>query len=449
MAASYSASRVAMASWKHSVGLPCRPLDVDFSKLPAAVAIVSTRFAPVVGLLAGLALMLISGQLLLATGFSLPARFLPIAALSIAGLCIAILCAERLSRCERYVFGPCGVAIYSRRWFKGRWWQSRYREFTALELREQRASGATWKKPYQIVEPRHAEDGRSVPVHIGRCKEVAQAKRRAIAQHLGLATPAGQSMDASERKTASSGSPEAPGTQWSFPSHPPEGITIENLRKRGFDLLRLHVRGRNTSKRLIAFSVMAATLALAAGAFAHQRHLGGALAVGLLAVGLALARRTAAGSWTITIVPDRLTIGFDRTGGSHSADTVLMFSEIQEVRIRKSAVRSQDAVVVATSTATVAVGAGLSSEALEWLKNYLIMEVSGLTWRPIFDVGRQTTRKRSAGQTNILQNRPELARKIRAVFLEQAPHRFEKLRAAVEKKDAVGIKREAHWLKSS
>jgi CheY-like chemotaxis protein len=126
-----------------------------------------------------------------------------------------------------------------------------------------------------------------------------------------------------------------------------------------------------------------------------------------------------------------------------------MFSEIQEIRIKKSARRSRNALVLASNTATIAFGAGLSMQALEWLKNYLIMEVSGLTWRPIFDVGRQTTRKRSAGQANIPQNRPELARKIRTKFLEHAPKAIEKLRAAVEKKDPVGIKREAHWLKSS
>jgi CheY-like chemotaxis protein len=35
------------------------------------------------------------------------------------------------------------------------------------------------------------------------------------------------------------------------------------------------------------------------------------------------------------------------------------------------------------------------------------------------------------------------------MFLQQAPRTMERLRAAVERKDPVGIKREAHWLKSS
>jgi CheY-like chemotaxis protein len=270
----------------------------------------------------------------------------------------------------------------------------------------------------------------------------------AIAESLGLAAPAGHGMDAPEPKAARTPSGDSPGAEWSLQSPPPEGITIENLRKRGFDLLRLRIRGASTWRWLMWPGVIAAALALSVGYSADHWLLGGALGVGLL-IAAAVACRAAPGSWTITIVPDRLSIGRDRTAGSKSADTVLMFSEIQEIQIRKTAGGSRNALQVASSTATVTIGAGLSMQALEWLKNYLIMEVSGLTWRPIFDVGRRTTRKRSCGQTNMLQDRPELARKGRALFLEQAPRTMERLRAAIERKDPVGIKREAHWLKSS
>jgi CheY-like chemotaxis protein len=269
----------------------------------------------------------------------------------------------------------------------------------------------------------------------------------AIAEQLHLTAPAGKGPDASGPNAAHTASGPPSGATWSLQSPPPEGITIENLRKRGFDLLRLRIRGARTSNKLVCAGVIAAGIALAAGHAADHWLLGSAAAAGALVIALSFAWR-AVGCWTITIVPDRLSIGRDRVGRK-PADRVLMFSEIQEIRLRKPGGGTPNALVIASGTATVAIGTGLSMEALGWLKNYLIMEVSGLTWRPIFDVGRRTTRKRSGGQTNMLQDRPELARKIRALFLEQAPRAMERLRAAVEKNDPVGIKREAHWLKSS
>jgi CheY-like chemotaxis protein/HPt (histidine-containing phosphotransfer) domain-containing protein len=270
-----------------------------------------------------------------------------------------------------------------------------------------------------------------------------------LRQSVDCAAPQGQSTDAPEPKTARDPKADSTEAEWSLQSPPPEGITIENLRKRGFDLLRLRIRGTRTSHSLVGAGVIGAALSMGVGYSADQWLVGGAIGGVALAMGVGLALRAAPGSWTITIVPDRLTIGNDRAVGSKSADTVLLFSEIQEIRIKKIAGGSRSALVLASNTASLTIGAGLSLQALEWLKNYLIMEVAGLTWRPIFEVGRKTTRKRSGGQTNILQDRPELARKIRTMFLEQAPPTMERLRAAVERKDSVGIKREAHWLKSS
>src|SRR5918992_1374714 len=247
----------------------------------------------------------------------------------------------------------------------------------------------------------------------------------ATAEQLYLTTPPGQAPDASGAKAARTASGPPSGANWSLQSPPPEGITIENLRKRGFDLLRLRIRGTKTSHSLVGAGVIGAALSMGVGSSADQWLVGGAIGGVALAMGVGLALRAAPGSWTITIVPDRLTIGNDRAVGSKSADTVLLFSEIQEIRIKKIAGGARNAPLLSSSTTSLTIGAGLSLQALEWLKNYLIMEVAGLTWRPIFEVGRKTTRKRSGGQTNILQDRPELARKIRTMFLEQAPPTME------------------------
>src|SRR5919109_5015278 len=118
-----------------------------------------------------------------------------------------------------------------------------------------------------------------------RCSlSVSRATMDAIAEQLHLTAPAGKGPDACGPKAAYTASGPPSGATWSLQSPPPEGITIENLRKRGFDLLRVRVRGARTSWWLVWTGAIAAALVLSVGCAADHWLLGGALGAGSLLI---------------------------------------------------------------------------------------------------------------------------------------------------------------------
>ena len=172
------------------------------------------------------------------------------------------------------------------------------------------------------------------------------------------------------------------------------------------------------------------------------------LSTAILAIGVILGRRAKGGMCTITVLPNTLSIQDDRPVKGEPPETVLPFSEVQGIRIlQKPSTRTHELVIVSNKRSKT-IGTGLSLEALRWLKGCLTMEIAGLTWKPIFDVGRKTTRKRAAPIEDLYKHKPGLPKRLIKLFLEHAPETMHGLRKAVEARDAIEIKRKAHWLKS-
>lgn len=242
------------------------------------------------------------------------------------------------------------------------------------------------------------------------------------------------------------------GADWTPHAAVPEGIAVENLRKRGFDFLRLRVRApASDNSLLISATLVAAVLAAVAGYVFNLLSFAVPVGAAVAAVGgmaLKSARRPKA--WTITVLPDKLSITDGTFVKGEAKETVLPFSEIETVAVQSLATsgRSGHSLLIASAKTSAKIGDGLSADALRWLRSYLIMEITGLTWKPIFDVGRRTTRKRPS-PTEIDWSRARLPKRIIKAFLDHAPQTMERLREAVGKQDAFRIKREAHWLKSS
>src|SRR5262245_15802722 len=184
---------------------------------------------------------------------------------------------------------------------------------------------------------------------------------------------------------STSDSPEAPSAlkagDWTPQKPIPGGLRLENLRKVGIDEVRLHCR---TPFPLVP--VAATVLAIAIAIIGYAAGYVWLLILGPLAVliHLAVGPPTAMPArWTIAVRPGELIV-IDRRGLCMPGRTVrIPFSSIESICIASLPPDHVNALVITTSTGSASMGAGVSEDALQWLKNYLIMEFAGLTWKPI------------------------------------------------------------------
>ncbi len=152
--------------------------------------------------------------------------------------------------------------------------------------------------------------------------------------------------------------------------------------------------------------------------------------------------------WTVAITPDNITVEA-KTGRSHSTfEKVVNVADIKAIEVTKSS-RGKPILTIVGRNEGVNFGEGIAGASLDWLKNYLIIEVAGLAWRPLHGVDRSKTKAQSNKVVNPALLNQDLAMRLVDIFNEQAPQFIVKLGEAVEAKDPVAIRQHAHWLKSA
>ncbi len=241
---------------------------------------------------------------------------------------------------------------------------------------------------------------------------------------------------------------------WNAGAAPPSGIVLENMRRRGFDHLRLWLYGRSHSTRSLVGCFLAMAMAGLAGFILHGWLVAVGLGAAFLLLSLKLDRIKRRMSSVVVVLADRLSVSDARRGRKTGHETILPFSGIEHIEIesRPGFRASRHALRIVGPHGTYRIGHGLPMDALRWLRQYLIMEVTGLTWKPIFNVGRRSMRNvgpSSGGPDGSPPIVAGITPKLARLYLQEAAGKIASLAREVDRKDTIAIKRETHWLKSS
>lgn len=193
---------------------------------------------------------------------------------------------------------------------------------------------------------------------------------------------------------------------------PPQGLELENLRRRGIDIVRIRWAA-NTKNSWWRLWRKASAMDAASVAFVdRQIHIQDSDARGVKS--------------DIKIALDELTdvgLASDQQGAAQ--------------------------VVLKHRSGSVAIGNTLSSECQIWLRDRIILEAAGLTWKPLYNVGKRSTRQTSKPEDDLYRQWASSRSRLIDLYLSQAVDKFEGLSAALSSGDFEKARHGAHWMKSS
>lgn len=195
----------------------------------------------------------------------------------------------------------------------------------------------------------------------------------------------------------------------------PAGITFDNMRRRGIDVSR-----------------MSWTI--------EKRHGG---------VGRLFAK-PASESHRIVFTNDSMFLQQMRPDGKPAKEVQIAFRELYTIDVlEESGSRKTPILKITARSATHFAGEGLAPSVLEWMRDRMLIEAAGLVWRPIFNVGKRTTRVTSDPDEEFCARWEGTSGRLVGAFLEQAVAKAEALKAALADRDWPQARSAAHWMKSS
>lgn len=199
-------------------------------------------------------------------------------------------------------------------------------------------------------------------------------------------------------------------------STPPAELHVDNLRRRGLDVVVV----KWTAPPRVA---------------AWRRWFG-----------MSASRKDAGAATTLTFADGRITIGTDRSPAQPPISIAM--SDVGAVTIRWAGKRMRQRLAISHSGATSEIGEGLSAPALEWLRDRVVLESAGLAWKPLFNVGKRSTRATSHPDTERYRLWTQKSKLI-SLYLGEAVLKIADLEEALATGDNRRARAIAHWLKSS
>ncbi len=203
----------------------------------------------------------------------------------------------------------------------------------------------------------------------------------------------------------------------------PEGILVENMRRRGIDRMRL--------------------------TFAPPRR--PTLISRLL--GRKKSMRPSVVTETLTIADQSILVDLDarpkkkQRNKKDKTAKPIPFVDVKSVEICSKG--GEPALALVHGSTTLVFGSGLGEEPLRWLRDRLMLEIAGLVWKPVFHVGRRSTRKVSSAEDDVYNQWQGGSNRLIDCFLEEAPAKATALEAALGTEKWDDAKKALHWLKSS
>ena len=237
---------------------------------------------------------------------------------------------------------------------------------------------------------------------------------------------------------------------WDPYETPPPGVRVENLRRRGVDAMRFYLEvPSRTNQLLYCLPFLLGVPVIALSIYVFWLKLAGVAGAFLLVYYLKVNRSGLTKRWTISLTPEYLGVIAETGKESTSFSKRIDFEDIKGIEVRKELGKSTTQLIIKTQREKILVGHGLSNALTKWLKNYLVLELAGLSWRPIFGVNRSQSKLRSVNKHNPLLLDQDLAIRLIDIFVAQAPDFIEQLGEAVAARDAGSIRKAAHWLKAA
>ncbi len=200
---------------------------------------------------------------------------------------------------------------------------------------------------------------------------------------------------------------------------PPE-LEIENLRRRGIDILRIKWSTGTSEKKSW-----------------------------LQRIGIGRPANSTPPKFILTFADRQVTLATPASRISAGHDTVFRYDDVVSVEKVGGNGKSKFVININARARNLTLGAELTETGLNWLRDRILLEVAGLVWKPIFNVGKRTTRITSNPDTEPYRNWTNFDNRLVRIFVEEAAPQVRSLEVAVANADWATARQRAHWLKSS
>jgi CheY-like chemotaxis protein len=200
--------------------------------------------------------------------------------------------------------------------------------------------------------------------------------------------------------------------------HPPE-VAVENLRRRGIDILKISWGPELAPKR----------------SFLQMLGFGGS--------------NSAAQPGKVAFIDKQMRVYEPTPRGKVQKELAIDFADVKTVELVAGSGKAARVVRVGFNDRFVSLGAGLQEDSLKWLRDRILLETAGLVWKPLFNVGKRTTRETINPDDEQYRRWQAGPNRLVSLFLEHAPGHMQSLQSAMATRDFSIVRQNAHWLKSS
>jgi len=360
---------------------------VDVAALPVEVNLSPSRIVAVFGLIFGGIWFSISLPLVTGIGPANVGIFAFAMIFPLIGATFMLASLLAFFRRRRVTFGHDGVEVVGRSLFGRESWSARYDDFQGVLYRTRTVNRKNGSTTYQIIELRHHEPDRSLPVYVATTTTPPRGEWENYARAFGLPaledTGAGllaravDDLDKSLKELAEEGKLEAPSFDSTSP--PPKGLIAGATTVDGVEALRVVVTaGRIPAWLGLAFGGIPATMVVIAlvelGPDALVMLL---FAFGFLAIvgWMFYYDRRQKREMIITREHLKVVDGWNMTQ-SVAPITELALADIEGVSVRRARSNLGGELVIAGDKGQIVFGMGLSKAALDWLRDYITAAIA-------------------------------------------------------------------------
>ncbi len=200
---------------------------------------------------------------------------------------------------------------------------------------------------------------------------------------------------------------------------PPAGLRFENLRRRGIDVLKISwspEAGRTSSWLARLLPV--------------------------------ISKSSQPKPWVVTFIDQEIRIEAPDKRKKAPAQTVIAFRDVKSVDVDPQSETPFASVKIGHTSGEIAFGHQMPHRTACWVRDRILLEAAGLSWHPIHNVGKRTTRLTVNPDQEAFRHWSAGPSRLVDLFLEHAPPHLHRLEEAFARGDMGGVRQNAHWLKS-
>ncbi len=352
-------------------------VSVDLKTLPRTVDLSGSRAAAVILLVFSGIWTMIAMSIFASFGdapvfVSLFAATFPFVGLALLAVSIHLLLRRRV-----VTFARSGVSVKERKLLTESEWQAPYSEFEGVLLREYTRRGKHSSTTYQIIELKHPDPSKTLPLHIQSGTEPPRTAWEGYVDKLGLPALRQTADDIVERDAsdldhtlkmlADEGKIEVDYD----PSEPvPGGLLVEAVKARGGDELRVTMLANRIPLWVRAPFYGFPALFVLVGFIRPEAWPMSVVGAVFVCGAHLIFQRSARSPRTIVLTRDALTVA-DSSILLEAQDKTFRLNDIEDLMIKNSRTGFGLELRISSDRHEAAAGHGLSRDALDWLKRYI------------------------------------------------------------------------------